>query len=171
VTSAARLSGDGVPMKVGGDAKAILIAGLVGGVLDIVFAFIYYGNLGVSPARILRSVASGVVGTAARTGGVGLAAFGLLLHLLISVAAAAVFYAASRRFPWLLRHIYVAGIAFGLSVYFVMGYVVVPLSAFPFKGSGGAISVPVLLANVFLFGLPIALCIRQWSGPSARQTT
>jgi hypothetical protein len=99
-------------------------------------------------------------------GGVPLAAFGLSLHLFISVAAAAVFYLASRRVSWLVRHPYVSGVAFGICVYFVMGYVVVPLSAFPYKqasAGAAAVSVPVLLAHMFLFGLPIALCVRRWS--------
>ena len=142
------------------------MGGVLAGALDITFAFAYYGYLGVSPARILRSVASGVVGEAARTGGVLLAAFGLLLHLFISVAAATVFYLASRKVSWLLRHPYVSGVAFGICVYFVMGFVVVPLSAFPYKqasAGAAAVSVPVLLAHMFLFGLPIALCVRRWS--------
>jgi hypothetical protein len=153
-------------MHLNGNARGVLIGGLLAGTLDIAFAFAYCGYLGVSPARILRSVASGLVGEAARTGGVPLAAFGLSLHLFISVAAAAVFYLASRRVSWLVRHPYVSGVAFGICVYFVMGYVVVPLSAFPYKqasAGAAAVSVPVLLAHMFLFGLPIALCVRRWS--------
>jgi hypothetical protein len=157
-------------MHLSGNARGVLVGGLLAGALDITFAFVYYGYLGVSPARILRSVASGLVGEAARTGGALLAALGLSLHLLISVAAAAVFYLASRRMTWLVRHPYVSGVAFGVCVYFFMGYVVVPLSAFPYRqASAGAqaVSVPVLLAHMFLFGLPIALCVRRWSSTPA----
>jgi hypothetical protein len=151
-------------VRLSGNARGVLVGGLLAGALDIAFAFVYYGSLGVSPARILRSVASGLVGEAARTGGALLAALGLSLHLLISVAAATVFYLVSRRVEWLVRHPYVSGLAFGICVYFVMGYVVVPLSAFPYKSpSADAVSVPVLLAHMFLFGLPIALCLRRWS--------
>jgi hypothetical protein len=156
-------------MKLSSSARGVLVGGIVAGALDITFAFLYYGYLGVSPGRVLRSVASGMVGAAAKTGGVSLAALGLVLHLLISVAAAAVFYVASRRFDWLRRPAYVSGIVFGLCVYFVMGYVVVPLSAFPYpQASAGTVSVPVLLAHMFLFGLPIALCVRRWSPPGRR---
>jgi len=153
-------------MRLSGPSRAVLVGGVLAGALDITFAFAYYGYLGVSPARILRSVASGLVGESARTGGALLAALGLSLHLFISVAAAAVFYLASRKVSWLVRHAYVSGVAFGICVYFFMGYVVVPLSAFPYRqasAGAAAVSVPVLLAHMFLFGLPIALSVRRWA--------
>ena len=38
--------------------KGILFGGVIAGVLDIIFAFIFYGLHGTPPVRILQSVAS-----------------------------------------------------------------------------------------------------------------
>ena len=77
--------------------RTILTAGLVAGALDITYAFIIWGLQGVTPLRIGRSVAAGLVGVdAARAGGVGLGLFGLLLHFTMATIIAAIYYGAAR---------------------------------------------------------------------------
>lgn len=39
--------------------KGILVGGVIAGILDIIFAFIFYGLRGTPPVRILQSIASG----------------------------------------------------------------------------------------------------------------
>jgi uncharacterized membrane protein YagU involved in acid resistance len=142
-------------------SKAIVAGGAIAASLDLIYAFIFYGLRGISPVRILQSIASGLLGSATYTGGLLTAALGLVLHFSIAIAAAAVFYAASRRFAWLIRHAVVSGIVFGICVYAVMNFIVVPLSAFPHRQSSPPLSIVAgLLAHMFLVGLPIALCIR-----------
>ena len=46
------------PRTGGGPALAVLAGGLAAGVLDILAAFAVYGLRGVSPLRILQSIAS-----------------------------------------------------------------------------------------------------------------
>jgi hypothetical protein len=142
--------------------KAIVLGGVIAGALDILYAFIFSGiRGGVSPLLILQSIASGLLGSASYDGGLLTAFLGLLLHFSIAIAAAATFYAVSRRFGWLIRHAVISGIVFGLCVYAVMHLIVLPLSAFPHEQVFRPLAlVSGLLAHMFLVGLPIALCIR-----------
>jgi hypothetical protein len=145
-----------------------IVGGLLGATFDIIYAFVFHGLRGVAPVRILQSIASGVLGMPAYSGGVATAILGAALHLAIVVIAALIFLAASRRWRWLIDHPVFSGAVFGLCMYGVMNFIVVPLSAFPTPQSFGALSlITGLLAHVFLVGLPIALCVRFGSRPSA----
>src|SRR5215210_4881560 len=84
-------------------ARAILWGGLLAGLGDITFAFVVSGLRGVGPVRVLQSVAGGLLGDAAKTGGMGSAALGAVLHFLIASVWAAVYWLASRRLPVLVR--------------------------------------------------------------------
>ena len=144
-------------------AKAILIGGLAGGVLDLGFAFTAWALKGVGPADILRSIASGLLGPAARTGFAPVP-LGLVSHFLLSFlfAAAFVFVAAriapvARQSPWLTGPLY------GVAVYFVMNRAVLPLSNFAVPAGGMSLSFADLASHMFLFGLPIALAAHRWA--------
>jgi uncharacterized membrane protein YagU involved in acid resistance len=144
--------------------EAILFGGLVAGFLDGLDAVVFYRwAFDVAPAELFQSIASGILGVRSFNGGWQTVALGVALQLTIALGAAAVFYAASRVIPALYRWPFVFGPAFGLAVYFVMHYIVVPLSAVPRR------TVPVttvelldlLFAHLFLVGLPIALFARR----------
>jgi hypothetical protein len=142
--------------------------GLIGATLDIIYAFVFHGLRGIAPVSILQSIASGVMGMSAYSGGAATAMLGALLHLAIVVIAALVFLAASRRWRWLVEHPIVSGAVFGLCMYGVMNFIVVPLSAFPTPQTFGALSlITGLLAHVFLVGVPIALGVRAGLRTSA----
>ena len=128
----------------------------------------YYGFSGITPIRILQSIATGLLGRASYRGGAATALLGTVLHFFILFVAAAIFYAASLRFPWLLRHVVVAGAAFGLAVYGVMNFIVVPLSAFPHKGGSSPPLTVItgLLVHMFGVGVPIAFGARRASRAS-----
>jgi hypothetical protein len=150
--------------KVGrGAVRTIVAAGLTAGSLDAVAASTFYSG---TPARIFRYVASGLLGPTAREGGAGTALFGLLLHFVVALSVAAVFYTASRRLGWLSRHPGWAGPAYGVIVYFVMRLVVLPLSAVTL----GPLTWPAVLKGVAIhcccIGLPIALVVRHLGGPA-----
>lgn len=144
--------------------ETIVYGGLVVGVLDITDAIVFWWvRNGVSPTRILQSVASGLLGDAAREGGWATALLGLLLHFLIAFAVAAVYYGASQRLPQLVRRAVLSGLAYGVAVYFVMTYVVLPLSAFPQRASSFALA-PFLngiIGHALFVGLPVALIARR----------
>jgi hypothetical protein len=144
---------------------AILLGGLIAGTLDISYACIFgYIRRGANPVRVLQSVASGALGRSAFDGGPKTAALGLVFHFLIATIAAAVYYLASRPIRFLVNSPFICGPLYGVGIYLVMNFVVLPLSAI---GSRPALPLPVLIGGLLIhtvgIGLPIALVVRRYS--------
>lgn len=141
----------------------ILYGGLAVGVLDILYAITFWWLKGVSPVRVLQSVAAGVLGAAAREGGGATALLGLALHFLIAFIIAAVYYLAALRLPLLVRRPVLSGLAYGVAAYFFMNYVVIPLSAVPRSSAPFNVTwfVASLVAHALFVGLPPALLARR----------
>lgn len=111
-------------------ARAILIAGLVIGTLDALDAILVFGLLrGVTPGRIFQGIAAGWLGRASLAGGAATIALGVATHYLNATIIAAVYYLVSRRIPALRQRFWLWGPLYGWSVYLVMNFVVIPLSA------------------------------------------
>lgn len=143
--------------------QTILFGGLTIAVLDIILATGFWALYRDVPARvILQSIASGVLGKAAFSGGAGTTALGAFLHCVIACGIAAVYYVGTLRWPVLLRKPVVSGLAYGLVVYLVMTRVIVPLSL----ATPGAFNPAWFAASIFshlvLVGLPLAF-IARWS--------
>lgn len=139
-------------------AKTILLAGLVAGLLDGADALLFNSWFHATPPRrVLQFIASGVLGLKSFQGGWSSATLGALVHLGIAVTAAAVFYALSRRLPALLRQPALWGTLYGLAIFAIMHFLVVPLSAAPRQRP---LAMPdlinLLLAHILCVGLPIA---------------
>ena len=135
------------------------IGWLVAATCDICYATGFsYLYRGTPPSRILQSVASGVLGADAYRGGTGTAALGLGLHYLNALIITAIFFAAAALVPALVRQPIMIGVVFGLGVYAVMNYVVVPLSRIgPRPTPPTPIWVTGVLVHMFLIGVPIAV--------------
>ncbi len=133
--------------------RAIAFAGLVAGTIDIGSACVING---LSPAVILHSIASGLLGAASFRDGLPAALAGLLLQWLMSLLIAAVFVAAAVRLAWLRRRWIAAGVAYGVVIYLVMTYVVVPLSAAPFHPHFIPMMVLENLLAMILFGVIVS---------------
>ena len=146
--------------------KTILCGGVLVGVLDALDAMIFSGLRGVSPGRVWQFVASGLLGRASFSGGMKTVSLGLLLHFLIAFVLSAIYYGASLSFPVLLRQAVMCGLIYGAAVYFVMNYVVLPLSAAPPLPFSVASFLNGIIGHALLVGLPIAL-IARWSRRSA----
>jgi hypothetical protein len=145
--------------------RAILIGGFTAGILDITYAMVAYGMIGVSPRIILQSVASGWLGKASYSGGWPTAALGLASHLAITCIMAAVFLIIARRLALVRSRPLLSGAVFGLGAFAVMNLVVVPLSAAAVQPPSGVFLIGGLLAHVFLVGTPIALAARRVFSP------
>jgi hypothetical protein len=141
----------------------ILYGGLAVGILDGLFALIFYGLiLGAKPMRIFQSVASGLLGKASFEGGTRTFLLGILLHFVVATCIAAVYYLASLKLPILIRHAVVCGLIYGMIAYLVMNYVVIPLSAIGSRSSFSLrLFLPAFIGHAFLVGLPIALLARR----------
>jgi hypothetical protein len=146
-------------------AQALFFGTLTVGVLDLLDAIVFYHFRGVAPIRIPQSIAAGLLGrTAAAQGGLQTAALGVLLHFFISFAVVLVYFRASRLVPFLVRHPWRSGALYGVIVYGIMTFIVVPRSAV----GGGVPPLPVaingILIHIFGVGLPAALFARASSG-------
>ena len=146
-----------------GTSRAIVSAGLTAGTLDLIDAFVFFGlRSGARPTAIHRSIAAGFVGRdAARTGGASIAALGLLTHYFVAFSIVTVFVLASRMMPVMRRRWVTCGIAFGVVAYFVMTWVVVPLSnagagSIAFALPPAPIVINGVLIHAFGVGLPAA---------------
>lgn len=116
----------------GSPARAIVTGGLALGVADIIFAMTYwYLKAGVPPFRIFQSIAAGLLGRAAFAGGMASTALGALAHFGIATAMVAAYYLVARRYAALVQRPWRYGAAYGLVLYGVMTYIVLPLSAAP----------------------------------------
>jgi len=146
-------------------SKTILWGGLIAGTLDISGAcVVWWLRASVPPERVLQSVASGLLGVAAYTGGAKTAVLGLALHFLIATIWTVVFYLASRRLRFLIAQPIVWGLVYGIVVYAFMDFVVLPLSQFPQRGTPTLTGRLIALAIImFCIGLPIALIVRRFS--------
>lgn len=143
---------------------AILVGGLIAATLDITYAISFSAWRGVPPMRLLQSVASGLLGSASYEGGTATAVLGLILHYLMALLIAAIFYFASRRLTFLTRNPITWGALYGIVVYAVMNLVVIPLSAFPHQLKFVPIVVTTgLLVHMFCIGVPISLATRHAS--------
>ncbi len=154
---------DGLPPRMS-PVRAWLWGALTVGVLDALDAFLFFGLRGISPGRILQSIASGLLGRAAFQGGAGTLVLGLVLHFVIALGIVATFFAVARGVPFLTRRPYLTGPLFGLMAYAVMTFVVVPLSAAAGGAPAGAVLINGLLIHAFGVGLPAALFARAAFG-------
>jgi len=131
---------------------------LVAGTLDILSAFLFGGLAGAGPVRILHSVAAGPFGEGIRGTGIGGAALGLIVHFSIMSVMVGAFVLAAARQDLLVRKPVLSGLIYGLLLYLVMYWIVLPYrwpTAFPQTGAwqvGNA-----LFSHLICVGLPIAL--------------
>lgn len=142
--------------------SAVLLGGSIAGALDIIFAISFAAYNGATPVRLLQTVASGLLGTAAFTGGVPVAVLGLVLHFVMSFLWAGSFLLLAKLVPPLARYPLVSGIVFGVFVFLAMRLIVLPLSAFPYPVAFKPLATALdLLSHTLLFGVPIAWAIQK----------
>ena len=140
----------------------IFIAGVVVGIVDILAAFaVRYAFTRASPLRVLQGIASGAMGPAAFSGGTSTAVVGMLLHFVIAFVVAAVYYAVSRRWRFLVERPVLSGMAYGVIVHWVMNTVVLPLSRLPVgpRTPPFSFTVAMIVVHILFVGLPIALIV------------
>ena len=145
---------------------AILIGGLIAGILDLTSAILitlYYHR---SVTQMLQGIASGALGKAAFDGGTSTAALGVGFHFLIAFIWTTVFYVASRKIGFLTGQPIIAGVLYGIVVYLIMYLGVQPLAGLHPK-FGLLTTSRAVLVHIFCVGLPIALSIKCFAPPVA----
>jgi len=142
--------------------RIIAVATLVCGTLDIADAAIFTVAHGHNPLVMLRSIAACLLGPAAMRGGNAMSLLGLGLHFLIAAFWGSLFVLLLGRTTAVRRYPLAVGTVYGLLIYVVMNYLVLPHTALhiplPQPGSG---MVNGVLALVLLFGAPLSLLQRK----------
>jgi hypothetical protein len=153
--------------------KPILYAGAIAGVLDITAACIQARvEFGITPLRVLKGVAGGLLGRAAYQGGFAVAALGLAMHFTMALTVATIFYLLIRRFPLpqKLPAVVAVGLFYGAAVFAVNNFATAPLLSWVrslylhtpilFKPPMGWSQ---LVIHLFCVGLPIALVMHRFA--------
>jgi hypothetical protein len=140
---------------------AILLGGVIAGTIDIGSAALIYW---VNPVVILHAIASGVLGRASFLEGTPSALLGLGLQWAMGIVIAAIYVVSCRPLPVLVRRWIAGGLAYGVIIFFVMNYVVVPLSRAMAKPHFPHFSPTKFGENMLamlLFGLVVAFFARH----------
>jgi hypothetical protein len=125
---------------------AILAAGIVVGILDAIDAIVAFKVFaGFDPIPIYQFVASGLLGKEAFSGGLGSAGLGLAIHFLIAYSAATFYIVAARKWKFLTQQWQVCSLAYGVLVYLVMNYAIIPMS----RIEPSPFSLPLFLNGIF----------------------
>jgi len=141
-----------------GVLTAILLGGIVAGTIDIGAACLISGR---SVPFILQTIAGGLLGKAAYAGGVRTALLGLALQELMGIIIAAIYVLFARLAPVLTRRWISFGLLYGVVIFFVMNYVVVPLSAWRRVPHFTTPKFAANMAAMLLFGLIVAFFARR----------
>jgi uncharacterized membrane protein YagU involved in acid resistance len=146
---------------------AILLGGFVAGIIDIGAAALINS---ASVPVILKAIASGVLGKASFKLGMEAESLGVLLQWAMSILIAAIFVVTASRVTLLKRQWLAAGLAYGVVVFFVMNYVVVPLSAIGRVPHFTAARFMENMLAMLLFGVIIAFFARAAQTIDSRMT-
>jgi hypothetical protein len=107
----------------------ILLGGLVIALGDVAFAsWLWFGYSWAGLVKLFQTIAVGWLGQASYEGGLAAAALGAASHLFIATIYVVVYATVARRHAALLRRPLLLGPAYGVVLYLVMNFVVLPLS-------------------------------------------
>jgi hypothetical protein len=144
----------------------ILTAGLIVGAMDALAANTHaYLLRGTPPAAVWRYVASAVFGKSAGTGGPEMIALGLLFHFIVAIGWTGLFFVAYPKLRFLASNVVLVGMAYGLFIWLMMNYVVVPLTKItmgPIRLTTG--TVLMILIHLFVIGVPISYLANRYFG-------
>lgn len=135
--------------------RTILWGTLVAGTLDILSAFVWTFMAGGKAVNVLPSVASGPFGDAITESAVA-APLGLAVHFALVLVMVAVYVVVASRVPLLERHWLIAGVLYGLLLWLVMYWIVLPMRFGSPHPSNPAAIVRQLISHCVLVGVPIA---------------
>jgi hypothetical protein len=142
-------------------ARWIIAGGLLVGTLDLLFASGFWAMRNVPPIRIAQSIAAGVLGDASFDGGAASAWLGVGLHYFIAMMFVLVYWLMARRAAALLLQPVRYGLLYGLLLYLVMNFVVLPLSAAGMPSFNDASWVVASIAMHLLVGVLCACFARR----------
>ena len=109
-------------------ARWVLLGGFLAGLADFIYPTVKTVMAGKPWVQPWKGVASGLLGQAARDGGMEMVLLGAALHFFICISAAFILYYVVRSLKFLPRHWVPLAIIHGIAVLLTMNYVILPLS-------------------------------------------
>lgn len=138
-------------------ATAIFTTGLLAGTLDILMAFANaWWSAGIAPGRVLRFIASGLIGTKAFSGPQSIILLGLALHFVIAFCWTAIFFLLYPKFSRIVRSKILQAILCGMIVWVIMNLVVLPASRVPASDFRWSVMLKAMLILTIAIGWPLA---------------
>ncbi|HZD41079.1 MAG TPA: hypothetical protein VE131_10185 [Terriglobales bacterium] len=143
--------------------RSIALGGMMVGLLHLIIQDgLVFSLLGQKPfILVLQYVASGALGNAAFAGGLAIALLGLIIHFLISFVVAGVFILSADRISLLRRNVIFGSILYGVGVFVVLYFVILPLSAAPPVPPKTMDVIELIIEHVLVIGLPLGLFVRR----------
>ena len=153
----------GLMVHVAKSARTIFWVGLAAGTLDITENIVFNAFRGITPWRIFQYIASGLLGTHSFHMGWTSVGLGVAIHYTIALTWTAIFFLAATKFMVLTRQAIMSGLLYGVIVYVVMNFIVLPLSALPPRPAAPTLvsRINAVLALMFCIGLTVALLVRK----------
>ena len=145
--------------------RSVFTDGLVVCVLLRSSAFVIWWQRGVALQHGLQGIAAGLLGATSYEGGMATAGLGVAIHFFVAFVVVSVFYLASRKLPFLTKRPFVWGVLYGIGVYLVMYWIVLPsaFSTFRHRPSNELLALAI---HICLIGLPTAFIVRRYSKPT-----
>jgi hypothetical protein len=107
-------------------------------------------------------VASGVMGDAAYAGGFATALLGVILELLMTIIIAGIFIFSADRIPLLRKNVIVGSLLYGIGVFIVMNFIVLPLSAATVSAPPPmGLLIEIIVEHMLLIGLPLGIIVQR----------
>jgi uncharacterized membrane protein YagU involved in acid resistance len=138
-----------------------LLASIAAGIPDV---FVAAGLSRASPGKILQLIASGILGQASYNRGSISMALGFGLQLALSFVIALIYNIAFSQMPELRQSSWMFGALYGVVIFVVMNFVVVPLSRAHPKPRWDLKSVVAMLIVMVLFAEVIAFIATAFLG-------
>jgi hypothetical protein len=142
--------------------RPIVIGGLILGTLRLIDTLlIVWLTAQTPPLVVAQFFASGALGDSAFAGGLATALLGVIIHYGVSFVISAVFILSASRLPVLRRNAILGGLLYGVAVYFVMNFIVLPLSAAPPLEYPLPILIYGIIMHALEIGLPLGIIVRR----------
>lgn len=153
--------------------KMVVLAGVAGAILIDLYLWITEALImhRATALILFQWDASNLLGPSAFQAGVGVALFGCLLHLIVSLIWGAIFTFAALQFRFLARNVLVWGIVFGVIVRLMMAHVIVPLGREQMPPAHGVYLANFYVAHIVFFGIPVAWVVSRASSSASAATS
>lgn len=142
----------------------VLFAGIITGTLDILSACVYFTIVshGAPLSKLFAYISSGVFGKEAFNGNPAMTWLGLLFHYFIAGTWSYIFLSIYPKIPGLRNYPVATGLAYGLLVWTIMQFIVLPRSHVPhspLRLVGALLNIAILMAMI---GLPLSFIARRY---------